>query len=160
MESSLHMTDGVAKQAKTSSVQEKCVRCGSTMDWPLHWPHMYTWPLWVLQADVCVEWHAAISTILLGEGEECVTHTHTLPSNGTLLWLLTAVGNSVILECIVSLHVSLLCLSVPRLFSVFPCSFAAYGGPLSLSPLRRRQETQKEKEEWQDTAEVAGVPWI
>lgn len=29
---SLHMTEGVAKQAKTSSVLEKCVRCGMTTD--------------------------------------------------------------------------------------------------------------------------------
>ena len=33
---SLHITKGLAKQAKTSSVQEKCVRWGRTIDWPLH----------------------------------------------------------------------------------------------------------------------------
>ena len=66
MESSRHMTEGVEKQANTSSVQLKCVRWGRTTDWPRHWPHMNTWPLWVLAADVCVEWHAAISMILLG----------------------------------------------------------------------------------------------
>lgn len=70
MERSLHVTEGVAKHAKTSSVQVKCVRWGSTIDWPLHWPHMYTWPLWVLAADVCVEWQAAISTILSKKPEE------------------------------------------------------------------------------------------
>lgn len=99
-----HITDGVAKQAKTSSVLVRCVRCGRTMDWPRHWPHIKTWrrsemimlqdffclffriknsrnqrntrlcitlkdecytcPLWVLAADVCVEWHAATSTTL------------------------------------------------------------------------------------------------
>lgn len=72
MERSLHITEGVAKHAKTSSVQEKCVRWGSTIDWPLHWPHMYTWPLWLLAADVCVEWQAAISTILSEKPEERV----------------------------------------------------------------------------------------
>ncbi len=70
MERSRHITEGVAKHAKTSSVQVKCVRWGSTIDWPLHWPHMYTWPLWVLAADVCVEWQAAISTILSKKPEE------------------------------------------------------------------------------------------
>lgn len=74
MERSLHITEGVAKQAKTSSVQVKCVRWGRTMDWPLHWPHMYTWPLWVLAADVCVEWQAAISTILSKKPEERTEH--------------------------------------------------------------------------------------
>lgn len=29
---SLHMTEGVAKQVKTSSVLVKCVRCGAVMD--------------------------------------------------------------------------------------------------------------------------------
>lgn len=42
MASSRHMTEGVAKQAKTSSVLVKCVRCGSTMGCPRHCPHMYT----------------------------------------------------------------------------------------------------------------------
>ena len=70
MDSSLHITEGVAKQANTSSVVLKCVRWGRTMDWPRHWPHMNTWPLCVLAADVCVEWHAAISTILLSMGRE------------------------------------------------------------------------------------------
>lgn len=65
MESSRHITDGVAKQAKTSSVLLKCVRCGSTMGCPRHCPHIYTWPLWDFAAEVCVEWQAAISTILV-----------------------------------------------------------------------------------------------
>lgn len=64
VERSLHITDGVAKHAKTSSVQVKCVRWGNTIDWPRHWPHMYTWPLWVFATDVCVEWQAPTSTIL------------------------------------------------------------------------------------------------
>lgn len=68
MVSSRHMTEGVAKQAKTSSVLVKCVRCGSTMGCPRHCPHMYTWPLWVFAAEVCVEWQAAISTILVEGG--------------------------------------------------------------------------------------------
>ena len=59
-----HVTAGVAKQANTSSVEEKCVRCGRVTDWPRHWPHMYTWPPCVLAADVCAEWQAAISIIL------------------------------------------------------------------------------------------------
>lgn len=63
------MTAGVAKQANTSSVEEKCVRCGRVTDWPRHWPHMYTWPPCVLAADVCAEWQAAISIILV--------HKHT-----------------------------------------------------------------------------------
>lgn len=70
IERSLHITEGVAKHAKTSSVQVKCVRWGNTIDWPLHWPHMYTWPLWVLAADVCVEWQAAISMILSEKPEK------------------------------------------------------------------------------------------
>lgn len=49
------MTEGVARQANTWSVQEKCVRWGSKMHWPLHWPHTNTWPLWVFAADVWVE---------------------------------------------------------------------------------------------------------
>mgnify|MGYP007134268031 CR=1 FL=1 len=59
-----HVTAGVAKQANTSSVEEKCVRCGRVTDWPRHWPHMYTWPPCVLAADVCAEWQAAISITL------------------------------------------------------------------------------------------------
>ena len=59
-----HVTAGVAKQANTSSVAEKCVRCGSVTDCPRHWPHMYTWPPCVLAADVCAEWQAAISITL------------------------------------------------------------------------------------------------
>lgn len=55
MDRSLHMTDGVAKQAKTSSVQLKYVGWGKTTDWPLHWPHIYTLPLCVFAAEVCVE---------------------------------------------------------------------------------------------------------
>ena len=50
-----HETAGVAKQANTSSVQEKWVRWGRVTDWPRHWPHMYTCPPWVLAADVWVE---------------------------------------------------------------------------------------------------------
>lgn len=57
-------TAGVAKQANTSSVQEKCVRWGRITDWPRHWPHMYTCPPWVLAAEVWAEWQAAISIIL------------------------------------------------------------------------------------------------
>lgn len=59
-----HVTDGVAKQPKTSSVLLKCVRWGLDTAWPRHWPHMKTWPLWVLAADVWLVWHAATSTIL------------------------------------------------------------------------------------------------
>lgn len=84
MERSRHMTEGVAKHPNTSSVQLKCVRWGITMHWPLHWPHMYTWPLWVLAAVVCVEWQAATSMILLDTEEEeeewvwcCSDRSHT-----------------------------------------------------------------------------------
>ena len=59
-----HVTAGVAKQANTSSVEEKWVRWGRVTDWPRHWPHMYTWPPCVLAADVWAEWQAAISTTL------------------------------------------------------------------------------------------------
>lgn len=31
--------------------------------------YIYTCPLWVLAAEVCVEWHAATSTILLNESQ-------------------------------------------------------------------------------------------
>lgn len=70
IERSLHITEGVAKHAKTSSVQVNCVGWGNTIDWPLHWPHMYTWPLWVLAADVCAEWQAAISMTLSEKPEK------------------------------------------------------------------------------------------
>lgn len=59
-----HVTDGVAKQPKTSSVLLKWVRWGLATAWPRHWPHMKTWPFWVLAADVWLVWHAATSTIL------------------------------------------------------------------------------------------------
>lgn len=61
-----HVTAGVAKQAKTSSVQLKCVTCGLVTTWPRHWPHISTCPLCVLAADVWLVWHAATSTILWG----------------------------------------------------------------------------------------------
>lgn len=97
MERSLHITDGVAKHAKTSSVQVKCVRWGSTIDWPLHWPHMYTWPLWVLAADVCVEWQAAISTILSKKPKEKIRMFRSLWEEGLLYlwgWWLTSLSQS------------------------------------------------------------------
>lgn len=64
-----HVTAGVAKQANTSSVPLKWVRWGLATAWPRHWPHIRTWPLWVLAADVWLVWHAATSTILVAKGE-------------------------------------------------------------------------------------------
>lgn len=43
-----HITDGVAKQANTSSVLVKWVRWGRDINWPRHWPHMYTWKTGIL----------------------------------------------------------------------------------------------------------------
>lgn len=73
-ESSLHIMAGVEKQANTSSVQVKWVRCGEMTACPRHWPHMYTWPLWDLAADVCDEWQAAISTILFPHKQKNSTY--------------------------------------------------------------------------------------
>lgn len=71
-----HITAGVEKQANTSSVQEKWVMCGRTTDCPRHWPHIYTWPLCVLAAEVWAEWQAAISTILEGRNHTSVIWWH------------------------------------------------------------------------------------
>lgn len=64
-----HVTAGVAKHANTSSVLLKWVRWGLATAWPRHWPHIRTWPLWVLAADVWLVWHAATSTILVTKTE-------------------------------------------------------------------------------------------
>ena len=47
----LQVTGGEAKHANTSRMEWNRVSRGLHMDWPRHWPHIYTLPTWVNADD-------------------------------------------------------------------------------------------------------------